>query len=162
MGRHGIAVLARVAMVIVLLASTASLAQGQADRDTREVSNYVLTEAALVKYTQAVHSLGSLVKSMPGACADGEDAKSLDELAARLDAVPQVRAAMKSAGISSREYLVFSLSLLQNGMAAWALDQPGGKLPPGTSMANVKFFRTHDAALKKLGEETKTADCDDD
>jgi len=29
-------------------------------------------------------------------------------------------------------------------------------------MANVKFFRTHDAALKKLGEETKTAECDDD
>jgi hypothetical protein len=69
---------------------------------------------------------------------------------------------MQSAGISSREYLVFSLSLLQNGIAAWALDQPGGKVPPGISMANVKFYRTHDAALKKLGEETKTADCDDD
>jgi hypothetical protein len=69
---------------------------------------------------------------------------------------------MKSAGMSSREFFVFSMSLVQNAMAAWALDQPGGKLPPGAQMANVKFYRAHEAALKKLGEETKSGGCKED
>jgi hypothetical protein len=55
---------------------------------------------------------------------------------------------------------VFSLSLFQNGLAAWALEQPGGTLPPGVKMANVNFLRAHEAELKKLGELTKQADCD--
>jgi hypothetical protein len=29
-------------------------------------------------------------------------------------------------------------------------------------MANVKFYRAHDAAFKKLGAETKSGGCDDD
>ncbi len=35
-------------------------------------------------------------------------------------------------------------------MAAWALTQPGGTLPPGVSKANVDFYRSHEQALKKL------------
>jgi hypothetical protein len=145
-----------------LLASTASVADNQADRDNREVSSYVLTEAALAKYTQAVHNLGQQVKSLPGNCGDSDKAKSLNDLAARLDAVPKIKAAMKSAGISSHEYLVFTMCLFQNGVAAWMLAQPGGKLPPGTAMANVKFYQAHAAAVKKLSQETKPGECEAD
>jgi len=77
-----------------------------------------------------------------------------------MDGVPEVKSALKSAGMTSREYLVFSWSVFQNGMAAWTLEQPGGKLPPGVKMANVTFYRAHEAELKKLGELTKQADCD--
>ena len=31
--------------------------------------------------------------------------------------------------MTAHEYVVFSFSLLQNGLAAWAVSQPGGKLP---------------------------------
>ena len=48
-----------------------------------------------------------------------------------------------------------------DGMAAWALAQPGGKLPAGVKMANVNFYRSHEAELAKLGELTKEAGCDD-
>jgi hypothetical protein len=158
--RHWTTALA--AMAVASLASTLAHADSQGERDAQEVSHYVLTEAGLAKYAQAVHNLGAQVKSLPGACADSEAAKSLNDIAARMDAVPQIKAAMSSAGLSSREYLVFSFSLLQNGMAAWVLAQPGGKLPPGTSMANVKFYQAHDAALKKLGEEAKGGECEED
>jgi hypothetical protein len=55
---------------------------------------------------------------------------------------------------------VVSFSVFQNGMAAWALDQPGGTLPPGTKPANVTFYRAHKAELEKLGELTREMDCD--
>jgi hypothetical protein len=64
--------------------------------------------------------------------------------------------------MTTREYTVFSWSVAQNGMAAWALSQPGAKPTPGISMANVNFYRKHEAAIKKLGEEMKPADCDAD
>ena len=62
--------------------------------------------------------------------------------------------------MTTREYMVFSMSLLQTGLAAWALEQPGGKLPPGVSKANVDFYKAHKAALEKLGAGSKDK-CDD-
>ena len=162
-GKHGIRITALAALAATMLVSAASAADTQGDRDGKEVSNYVLTEAALAKYTQATHKLQLLLKNSAAACDDdSENPKSLDAMAAKLDAVPGAKAAMTAAGMSAREYMVFSMSLVQNGMAAWALDQPGGKLPPGTQMVNVKFYRAHEAALKKLGEEAKSDGCKED
>jgi len=153
-----------VAIAAVLFTSAACLAQGFADRDAREIGSFVLTDAGLAKYTQAVKNLGAHAKRMRDACGDddSESARSLDQMAARLDAIPEVKTAIRSAGLTTREYLVLTLSLFQNGMAAWALTQPGGKLPPGTSMANVNFYRAHEAAIKRLGEQTKDSNCDAD
>ncbi len=149
-----------VAFALALLAPMAAEAQNLADRDAKEVAGYVLTEAALAKYTKAVHKLHPLKEQLQQNC-DREDAPdSLNGMAAHMDAVPAVKAALKTAGVTSREYLLFSWSVFQNGMAAWALEQPGGTLPPGTKPANVTFYRAHKADLEKLGELTKQAECD--
>ena len=147
-----------VAFALALLAPV--VAQSLTDRDTNEIAGYALTDAALAKYTKAVHKLQPLMEQLPQDCDQDEGSQSLDGTAARMDGVPGVKAALKAAGMTSREYLLFSWSLFQNGMAAWALEQPGGKLPPGVKMANVNFYRKHEAELKKLGELTKQADCD--
>lgn len=148
------------AFALALLAPLAAEAQNLADRDAKEVADYVLTEAALAKYTKAVHKLHPLKEQLQQGC-DREDApESLNGMAARLDAVPDVTAALRAAGMTLREYLLFSWSMFQNGMAVWALDQPGGALPPGTKPANVNFYRTHKAELEKLGELTGEMDCD--
>ena len=76
------------------------------------------------------------------------------------DAEPAMRE-LAAAGMTTREYLLFTWSVFQNGMAAWAVSQPGGKLPPGASMANVNFYRKHEAALKQLGPSAPD-DCADD
>lgn len=149
-----------VAFALALLAPMAAEAQNLADRDAKEVADYVLTDAALAKYTKAVHKLHPLKEQLQQDC-DREDARdSLNGMAARMDGVPAVKAALKTAGMTSREYLVFSWSVFQNGMAVWALDQPGGALPPGTKPANVTFYRAHKAELEKLGELTREMDCD--
>ncbi len=149
-----------IAFAFSMLAPIAVEAQSLADRDTKEVTDFVLTDAALANYTKAVHTLHPLKEQLQQDC-DREDAPdSLNGMAARMDAVPAVTTALNTAGMTSREYLVFSWSLFQNGMAVWALDQPGGALPPGTKPANVTFYRTHEAELKKLGELAKHADCD--
>lgn len=144
-----------------LLAPAFSVAQEFSESDTREIASYVLNAASLDKYAKASRNLGEITEQLPGNCDDEEDAQSLDELGARLDAIPDVRSAIESAGMTSREYVVFTFSLFQNGMAAWVLSQPGGTLPEGTSMANVDFYRQHEATLQELGSLTQTDECDD-
>ena len=118
--------------------------QAQVDRDTQEINSYVLTDAGLARFTKATQSLGLAAKQASRDCDDdGEDdsSKSLDQLAAKINAMPGAKAALQSAGMTAREYIVFSLSIFQAGFASWGLSQPGGKLPPGVSMANVNFYR---------------------
>jgi hypothetical protein len=119
------------------------------DADAAEVQRYVLTEAALAKYTQATRNLAAV----ESACEEQDsDAESIDEMVAALNAMPGADQALQAAGIAPREYVVFSLSLLQNGLAAFAASQPGGQLPPGVSRANVDFVTKHNADLEQLAE----------
>lgn len=146
------------AAAIVISASLAGLAVAQ-DRDSAEVSAYVLTEAKLAKFKQATQNLSAL----PDACSeeddDSDDAKSIDQMAAKLNATPGAQTAVQSAGMTTREYVVFTFSIMQNGMAAWALTQPGGTLPPGVSKANVDFFNAHQGELSTIVEDDP---CDDE
>ncbi len=121
------------------------------DKDLREVSAYTMTESGLAKFTRASKN----VATIPGACDeddDGGNMKSIDQMVAKLNSVPGVQSAIQSAGMSTREYVVFMFSMMQSGMAAWAVSQPGGKLPPGISQANVDFYRKHESAMAALGE----------
>ena len=152
--------LVTIVSALALLVPVTAGAQNFSDRDTNEIAGYVLTDAALTKYAQAVRKLQPLKEQLQQDCDREDTPESLNGMAARLDKVSGVKSALKGAGMTSREYLVFSLSVFQNGMAAWALEQPGGKLPPGVKMANVNFYRAHKAELEKLGELTKQADCD--
>jgi hypothetical protein len=146
----------------LVAASAAALATpaiaASTDEDSREISSYVLTEAGLAKFTQATRKLSAV----PGACAeedDDSDAQSIDQMVTKLDAVPGARSAIQSAGMTTREYVVFMWSMLQNSMAAWAASQPGGKLPPGVSQANVDFARKHEADMQAIEANDP---CDDD
>jgi len=152
--------LAKLLLVVAALALPGIAAANENDK--REISNYVLTEAGLAKFKQATDKLSAV----PGACAKADDddddddssSQSLDQMVAKLDAVPGAQAAIRSAGMTTREYVVFMWSIMQTGMSAWAQDQ-GGKLPAGVSQANVDFYRKHEAAMAAIGENDP---CDDD
>jgi len=161
-----------VAAGFTLLLSLSAGAQSNANSDTREINNYRLTDAALAKYTQAQRQVDALARQASGGCDDDEDhdadddddsanGATIDQMVAKLDATAGVREAIKSAGMTTREFAVFSMSVFQAGLADWALGQPGGKLPPGVAMENVNFYRKHQAALQGLGESPKAADCGD-
>ena len=133
------------------------------DKDAREVSAYSLSESGLAKFAQATQNLAAV----PGACArkdddDDSNSQSIDQMVAKLNAIPGVQAAIQSAGMTSREYVVFMFSMLQNGMAAWALKQPGGKLPPGVSQANVDFYNKHETAMAEIGKNDPCGEDEDD
>lgn len=130
------------------------------DRDAKEVNAYVLTEGGLAKYAQATRNLNAAAQQIRGSCDDdGEGSQSIDASVARINGIPKAKAAIQSAGMTPREYVVFGWALLQTGMASWGLGQPGGKLPPGVSMANIKFYRVHEAAIQKI--EPASSNCDD-
>ena len=143
----------------VAIALTAPAISAITAEDSREISSYVLTDAGLAKFTQATKKLATV----PGACAgqgeDSAESPSLDEMTAKLDAVPGAQAAIQSAGMTTREYVVFMWSMLHNGMAAWAASQPGGKVPPGTLQSNMDFYKNHEAQMAALGEKDP---CDED
>src|SRR5262245_13358908 len=154
----------QLASAVALAATLGLAAPGIAiasDDDTREISNYVLSESGLAKFTQATQNLAAV----PGACAreddEDSDSQSLDEMVAKVNGVPGAQAAIQSAGMTTREYLVFSWSIIQTGMAAWALSQPGGKLPPDVSQANVDFYKKHEAELAAIPESVSCNDEDD-
>jgi hypothetical protein len=130
------------------------------DADTREILAYVLTDAGLAKYTAASKKLAALESANPGACDEDSEASSINEMVAQLNAVPAAKAAIQSSGLTTREYVVFSWSLLQNGLAAWAVSS-GGTLPAGASKANVDFYRRHEAEIQQL-QGLQSAGCDDD
>jgi hypothetical protein len=149
----------------LLIVSAALLAPGfvaAQDADTREVQSYVLTDAGLSRYALATKKLAALPRPA-GACEDGDSGSaSLSDMVAKLDAAPGARNAIQSAGMTTREYVVFSMSLLHNGLAAWAASQPGGKLPPGASKANVDFYNQHKAELEKLSGPRAGDECAED
>ncbi len=150
-----------VALSMGLLSTGPAVAQ---DPDSREVSAYVLTEASLAKFAQASKNLAGI----PGACEEQDDddedsdgTETIDQMVAKLNAKPGAQAAVQSAGMTSRDYIVFMFSMMQSGMSAWALKQPGGKLPPGVSQANVDFFNKHETAMAKLGKDNACGKDDD-
>jgi hypothetical protein len=143
----------------VVLTPPVAIAQ---DRDSQEVSSYVLTDAGLAKYMRAAKNIATLPTRPASSCDedDSSDSQSLDQVTAKFNAAPGVRAAIQSAGMTTREYVVFTFSIFQNGLAAWALTQPGGKLPAGISKANVDFYNRHAAEIEKLEAPKKEDECD--
>jgi hypothetical protein len=158
---YRIALLALAGLTLCLPAP--STAQDSADPDTREVNGYALTESGLTKFAQATTNLGPIAEQIRDDCDDSDEAgndQSLDGQAARISGIPAAAAAIESAGMPVREYVVFIWSMIQNGVAAWILTQPGGELPPGVSMANVDFYRAHEAELQRLAQQVQAGDCE--
>ena len=147
---HAFSALAAALAVLLLV----QLPARAGDADSQEVMAYTLTEAGLAKFTKASQNLAALPSGGPDACKSDDDSdaqsNSISSLAAKIDAFPGAKSAIQSAGLTSHEYIVFTMSLLQNGLAAWALKQPGGKLPPGVNKANVDFVNSHGPQIEML------------
>jgi hypothetical protein len=127
------------------------------DADTKAMQSYRLTDAGFAKYVQATRNMVQVAKQHPEIASDEKDTdpKSLADMAAVYDRHPQLKHAITSAGMSSREFVLFSLSLFQAGMAAGIAAQNGGKVPEGISPANVEFYKKHAAEMQRLGEEIR-------
>jgi len=153
---HG---LGRPFQVLAALAFLLPQAGAAQDSDTQEVQRYVLTDAAFTKFKQATNRLAALPDRVATDCDD--DSPTIAASVAKIEATPGAKAAISSAGMTPREYTVFAWSLAFNGLAAWAVSQPGGKLPPGTNPANVDCCKKHAAEIEALPK-LKSGGCDDE
>ena len=153
------------ALATVIVALPAAHAKMLPDPDTREVRAYTLTDANFAKYVKATKALkdAQFQNCVAGdGDEDDEGADSIASAAAMIDAVPAAKAALQSAGMSSHEYVVFAFSLLENGMASYMMQTPGGKLPDGINPANVDFIKRHSAELHQLANESDEETCEHD
>ncbi len=76
---------------------------------------------------------------------------TLTEMARRLDGVPAFAAAVRGAGMTTREFATAQLALLQTGIAhALLKSSPGKQPPPGVSKENLEFMRLHEQEIEAL------------
>lgn len=136
----------------------AARGSSSSDSDTRELSRYRLTTADLRKVGVAYQNLKRITQQHPNLVETDEEEqsgdKSLDQMAAEIERVPQLRKAIEDAGLSAREYSVISLALMQ-ASAANMLVQQGAKPDSiareiGTHPDNVRFAKEHEAEIARL------------
>ena len=78
------------------------------------------------------------------------DARTISEMAARLQGEPRIAAALQAEGLTAREYAKFLFAALQGGLAAGLQKMGVKEIPEGTNPANVKFMLDHEEDFKKM------------
>lgn len=156
-----------------------------AKADERAIEKYRLTTATLAKLTKVADNMYAMLKADPTLAKkyanqkeesnEEEDAQTIDGMAKKLDEIPELKRAITKSGLTTRQYMIASLSMFQALMASAVMDMPGSDksaLTP-TIKANVAFLKAHKAEMdrlnarsleiQKLTAETKeTEDADSD
>jgi len=153
------------APAIAVLAFTRAAALPAAD--TSEVRAYTLTEADIAKLALATKALreanfGTCITDTDSDDDAEQGAYTLALAAARIDAEPTARAALQSAGMTSRELVVVVNAIVQDRMAAYMAQMQGGKVPPGFNPANVAFVSQHWPEIQRLEDESDEVLCEGD
>ena len=129
------------AAMALLATTTSAWAAGVADP-----ARLRLTPALLDRMEAAAAELRKLPQPPDKQGNEDEvDAESVDDIARKLDAHPQVRAALARHGLNSREYAAAALAALHAGMVLAAEKAPGAKPAQGLTpeqRANVEVMRT--------------------
>lgn len=152
-----------IAFVVVAAAGAAPLvAQDvQADADMKAIETFHLTMPVMNRMAQVQENMFATVKAHPELAKkyanqkdddDEEDAKTIDQMAKKLDRVPEFKAALIKAGFTPREYMIATMAMFQAAMTSAVLDMPGAdrsKVSANT-MANVAFLKAHDVEMKRM------------
>ncbi len=140
--------------------------KAQLDAEAAEVGAYRLSLATLHKVAKAFRTHDATISTNPDAFRArieklevdaGPDGSPLTMRAAvaRVESVPEFKRSLAAAGLSSREYVVFSLTLLVAALADASMTQTG-KLPPDatpTLAENVKWYQANRAELQRYTQE---------
>ena len=136
--------------------------------DLADVTNYKLSMDKIDRYIAAQRNITNKVKSMSPAEKQAMEARnegrnnqnaSIDDMARNIDSEPMMRDAIRSAGLSTREFALITISMMQSAMASSVLkmrpqdNQDSLIREMKANPDNVKFYREHEAEITK-----KTAD----
>lgn len=94
-------------------------------------------------------------EAMSAGAPNMSNAQTLDDMERGFAAIAPMARALKSAGLTPREYAKFTMAMLQAGMihgfSQGKVDY--AKLPPGVNPANIKFIEEHKAELDAMQKE---------
>jgi hypothetical protein len=140
--------------------STPSTASSSSGDDLQDVQNYKLSMEKVDKFYAAQHNMATAFRNMSPAerqllesDSTDDSGGSLDKMARNFEKVPAVRDAIEDAGLSTREFAVLTMSMIQTGMAASILEmrpndnQDSLVREMQANMDNIKFYREHKAEI---------------
>lgn len=145
-------------------AASASASSGgtNADAELADIQSYKLSMDKIDKMLAAQRILAAKAKAMTPAereamrargDTDSDPNQSLDDMTRRIDSEPMVRDAIREAGLSPREYVLITMSMMQTGMADAVLkmrpkdNQDSLIREMKANPANVEFYREHQAEI---------------
>jgi hypothetical protein len=150
------------ALAVMALSLPAAAGAQQSDADLKAVSATTLTMPKYKQYLDATVNLANVAAKNPGLAEGMKDGgeKSIDEQVETLESNPQVKAAVTSTGLSTRDYVLTQWALLQTGMAYGLTKGSGASQEDmmkkaGVSKANMDFYAQNEAEINKLAEEAK-------
>jgi hypothetical protein len=129
-----------------------------ADKDLAEISAYTLTMPKYQQYLAATQNLTEAAAANPESTMEGPGSASIDEIVAKISAIPPAKSAITSAGLTVRDFVLMQGALLQTGMAYGMMKQFNiskdsvvrtAKVNP----ANLDFYANNEAEIKRLAEE---------
>ena len=150
------------ALAVIALSLPAAVEAQQSDADLKAVSATTLTMPKYKQYLDATVNLANAAAKNPGLAEGMKDSgdKSIDEQVEAIESNPQVKAAVTSTGLTTRDYVLTQWALLQTGMA-YAMTKGTGATQDdmikkaGVSKANMDFYAKNEAEINRLAEAAK-------
>lgn len=139
-------------------------ASPEADRDAAELRQYRLTMPKIRQMAAATLAFAKEVEGDPALAAKikndtDTEPKTLSDMSRRIDREPRLAAAIKAAGLTSREYSTIALSYFQT-MYVYSLKKSGAlkDLPSDILPDNVALIQANEAELTRITQELQAHD----
>ncbi|HEY9506900.1 MAG TPA: hypothetical protein VIQ27_13055 [Gemmatimonadales bacterium] len=150
------------ALAVMALSLPAVVQAQQSDADLKAVSATTLSMPKYKQYLDATVNLANVAADNPGLAEGMKDSgeKSIADQVRALESNPQVKTAVTSTGLTTRDYVLTQWALLQTGMA-YAMTKGTGASQEdmikkgGVSKANMDFYAQNEAEINRLAEEAK-------
>jgi hypothetical protein len=152
----------RLLLLVALFLSLPSFALAQSAED-KALRGYSLDMAKLTKYAAVHEKMAAMVVANPSLASkyegqESRDDQSLDDMVKDLDKIPELASAIRSQGMTMRDYVMTTLVLLQVGLYREVKKlNPRTDMPANINPANVTFMDTHAAEIQKLEARVKAA-----
>lgn len=147
---------------VAVVAAPLAAQDAPADADVKAIESFQLTVPVLNRMAQVQENMYATVKAHPELAKkyadqreerdDDDDAKSIDDMAKKLDRVPEMKAAVIKAGFTPRSYMIATMAMFQAAMTSAVLDMPGADKSkiPANARANAAFLKAHAADFQKM------------
>jgi hypothetical protein len=117
--------------------------------DLNALKSYVLSMDKINAMQAAMDEAKKNAALSQGMKSAGNDSKSIAEMEARLNAMPQAMAIYRKHGLSAHDVVVMPFALMDAGMCV-SYPSAAPKLADRVSPAQIAFYKQHQGEMKKI------------